>query len=76
VGVIPGPVKRVYFAGLGDDEKLMIVDEWLSTLEDGYCNKHAVFRLTESLVVRLLPELANADARELFEEKVHSVALK
>jgi hypothetical protein len=72
MGTIPVAARRVYFGTAQPEEQLAIVDGWLCTLEDSYLNKHAVFRLVESLAVRVLPELAEKDVSKLFEEKMAS----
>jgi hypothetical protein len=80
--VIPEFVRKVYFRTqkrnsdeLSDGERneleeLKMIDGWLASLEDQYCNKHAVFAIVESMIVRLMPELAEKDVEALFVEKV------
>ncbi|KAK4227713.1 PXA domain-containing protein [Podospora fimiseda] len=42
----------------------------LSVFEDGYCNKHLVYGILELVLVRLMPELAERGALELWAERV------
>jgi hypothetical protein len=70
LSTIPVTLRMVYFTVSEEEQQFEIVDGWLSTLEDAYCNKHAVFALIESLVVRLMPELAAEDVETLLQDKI------
>ena len=63
-------MRRVYLGSYIEYEQIRVIDAWLSTLEDAYLNKHVMFKLLESLIVKILSELAERDVESLFEEKV------
>jgi len=42
----------------------------LEVFEDGYCNKHLVYGILELVLVRLMPELAEKGALELWAERI------
>ena len=41
----------------------------LDLFADEYCNKHLVYGIIETVLVRLLPELAERSVRDLFEDR-------
>lgn len=57
-----------------DDQDREILDEIergiLDVFSDAYCNKHLVYGVLELVLVRLLPELTEKGALELWEERI------
>ncbi|KAK3997239.1 PXA domain-containing protein [Cladorrhinum sp. PSN332] len=57
-----------------DEEDQEILEEIergvLSVFEDGYCNKHLVYGILELVLVRLMPELSERGALELWAERI------
>lgn len=55
-----------------DEEAVLIVaieNELLGLLADEYCNKHLVYSIIETVLVRLVPELAERSVGELLEDR-------
>jgi hypothetical protein len=54
-----------------DENQLLaaIEDEVLDLFADEYCNKHLLFSIVETVLVRLLPELSEHSVTELMEER-------
>lgn len=58
----------------GDDETTALLLEAIETdlldpFSDAYCNKHLIFAVIESVLVKLLPELSERGITELMEER-------
>lgn len=54
-----------------DDEGLLeaIESDLLDPFSDAYCNKHLIFAVIESVLVKLLPELSERGITDLMEER-------
>lgn len=59
--------------GAEEDEDTVLVaaieNELLDLLEDEYCNKHIVYSIIETVLVRLVPELGERSVGELLEDR-------
>lgn len=59
--------------GAEEDEDAVLVaaieNELLDMLEDEYCNKHLVYSIIETVLVRLVPELGERSVGELLEDR-------
>lgn len=57
--------------GADDDEDRYVrnIDDLLDLFADEYCNKHLVYAIIETVLVRVLPELGERSVRELMEDR-------
>ncbi|KAK4163510.1 PXA domain-containing protein [Cladorrhinum sp. PSN259] len=73
-GSPPSPLNHVEIDEDQEHERKMILEEVstgiLEVFADGYCNKHLVYGILELVLVRLLPELSERGALELWAERV------
>lgn len=67
----PSPLAGVEGEEAEDWEILKEIERGILKLfEDGYCNKHLVYGILELVLVRLMPELAEKGALELWAERI------
>ncbi|KAI8941112.1 hypothetical protein NX059_002350 [Plenodomus lindquistii] len=70
LALLPARVAAVYFATSERNVQLHHIEEFLSSFEDAYLNKHLIYQIIELFVVRLAPELGIQGVHELFEERI------
>jgi hypothetical protein len=70
LSLIPQIVARTFFA-MDDEEEMLetFEEEILDLFEDSNMNKHLIYSILELVVVRLVPELAEATPTELLRER-------
>lgn len=69
LGLMPPKVAATFLASDTKVAQHQQVEEILECLEDPYLNKHLIFQIFESIVLRLAPELGQQGIHELIEER-------
>lgn len=69
LNLLPVPVAAAFFASRDRDLQLLQIEDVLSCLDDTYLNKHLIFQIVETIILRLVPELGERGVRDLLEER-------